>query len=125
MVMQIVGITGYISVEAELLEAKERNKRSSQNETSKEAKTSHKEAVPRWLAEALTSVPKPWQRKVKKCGVAPLFRFDMPCADASGAQDKRRPYRSAISKLSFDIEANCKERDVFNEALRKETKISK
>ena len=29
-----------------------------------------------------------------------------------------------MSKLSFDIEANCKERDVFYEALRKETKIS-
>ena len=63
---------------------------------------------------------------MKKGGVAPLFRFDMPCADASGAhQDKSRPCRSAISKLSFDIEANCKERDVFDEALRKETKISR
>ena len=59
--MQIVGITSYISVEAELLEAKEWNKRSSQNETSKEAKTSHKEAVPRPSAEALLRYRSPGQ----------------------------------------------------------------
>ena len=79
--------------------------------------------VPKWPAEASTSVPKPWAKKSAKQGAAPQCRFDKPSADASDArEDKDQACRSPLPKPSSGTEANLWRKRRFYRSLEKRDK---